>query len=216
MWPICEEKMGPRLRCEQLHQETFDPLARGGVPCSLGKLQRSRFMLAGLATRNAYGEVTARHTVAGHLRWRPASPSSYFRSATGQELISQKAWPRLFSKAIQAVDNHSIRIVRTISATTMTPKLNKRIRRSYDCMLSPAVSEIRLAAPANPLAFTSQIFQFLRIASQNYHSDTQTSITPWGDALRGINIPRFGVTRGRGSVKRNHLVVLAAVGDTGI
>jgi len=56
----------------------------------------------------------------------------------------------------------------------MTPKLNKHIRRSYDCMLSPAVSEIRLAAPANPLAFTSQIFQFLRIASQKLslgHSD---------------------------------------------
>jgi hypothetical protein len=69
MWPICEEKMGPRLGCEQPHQETFDPLARGGVPWSFGKLQRSRFMLAGLATRNAYGEVTARHTVAGHLRW---------------------------------------------------------------------------------------------------------------------------------------------------
>jgi hypothetical protein len=44
------------------------------------------------------------------------------------------------------VDNHPIRIVRTISATTVTPKLNTRIR------LSPPASEIRLAAPANPLA----------------------------------------------------------------
>src|SRR5262245_27581820 len=81
-----------------------------------------------------------------------------FRSATGQELISQKVRPMLFSKAIQAVVNHSIRIVRTISAATRTPKLNTRIRRSYDRMLSPPVSEIRLAAPANPLAFTSHFY----------------------------------------------------------
>jgi hypothetical protein len=64
----------------------------------------------------------------------------------------------LFSKAIQAVDYHSIRIVRMNSAATRTPKLNTRIRRSYDCMLSPPVSEIRLAAPANPLAFTSHFY----------------------------------------------------------
>jgi len=74
---------------------------------------------------------------------------------------------RLFSKAIQAVDNHTIRIARTISATTITPKLNTRIRRSYHSTLLPGVSEIRLAAPVSPLAFTSQIFQFLLIASQN-------------------------------------------------
>jgi hypothetical protein len=146
-------------------------------------------MLAGLATRNAYGEVTARHTVAGHLSWRSASPSSYFRSATGQELISQKAWPRLFSKAIQAVDNHSIRIVRTISATTMTPKLNKRIRRSYDCTLFPAVSEIRLAAPANPLAFTSQYSNFYELRRKII---TRT--------LRRL-LP-FGVTRSEESISK--------------
>jgi hypothetical protein len=85
-----------------------------------------------------------------------------FRSATRQELISEKVRPRLFSKAIQAVDNHTIRIVRTISATTMTPKLNTRIRLSYDCTLSPAVSEIRLVAPAIPLAFTCSNFYELR------------------------------------------------------
>ena len=109
-----------------------------------------------------------------------------------------EAWARLSSKATQVVDNHTIRIIRTISATTMTPKLNTRIRRSYDCTHSPAASGIRLVAPAVPLAFTSQRFQFLRIASRNYHSGTQTSITHWGDVLRGINIPRFGVTRRRG------------------
>src|SRR4029077_6100200 len=80
-----------------------------------------------------------------------------FRSATRQELISERVRPRLFSKAIQAVDNHTIRIVRTISATTMTPKLNTRIRLSYDCTLSPAVSEIRLVAPAIPLAFKPNV-----------------------------------------------------------
>ena len=71
-----------------------------------------------------------------------------------QELIFQKVRPRLFAKASQAVDNHSIRIVRTISATITTRKLNTRIRRLYDCMVCPPASEIRLATPANPLAFT--------------------------------------------------------------
>ena len=42
----------------------------------------------------------------------------------------QKVWPRLFSKAIHALDNHMIRIIRKISATRITPKLNRRIRRS--------------------------------------------------------------------------------------
>src|SRR4029077_20944232 len=41
---------------------------------------------------------------------------------TRQELICQKVRPRLFSKASQGVDNHPIRIVRTISGTTITPK----------------------------------------------------------------------------------------------
>ena len=46
-----------------------------------------------------------------------------------------------------------------ISATTMTPKLNTRIRRSYDSMLSAPASEIPLAGPANPLAFTCPFYQ---------------------------------------------------------
>ena len=33
-----------------------------------------------------------------------------------------------------------------------------RIPRSYDCMLSPTVSEIRFAAPASPLAFTGHFY----------------------------------------------------------
>jgi len=81
------------------------------------------------------------------------------RAATGQESISQKVRPRLFSNAIQALDSRSIRIVRMISATAITPKLNTRIRRSYDSMLSAPASEIPLAAPANPLAFTCPFYQ---------------------------------------------------------
>src|SRR4029077_5126105 len=64
-----------------------------------------------------------------------------------------------FSKVIQVLDSHTVRIVRTISATTTTPKLYTRIRRSYDCTLTPPASEIRLAAPANPLAFTCPFYQ---------------------------------------------------------
>src|SRR5262245_49023925 len=77
---------------------------------------------------------------------------------TRQALISQKMGPRLFSKPIHALGNHTIRIVRTVSATTMIPKLNTHIRRSYDCMPSSPVSEIRLAAPASPLAFTMHFY----------------------------------------------------------
>ena len=78
-----------------------------------------------------------------------------FRSATGRELLSQGARPRLFSNAIQALNKHTIRIVRAISATTITPNSNTRIRPSYEGILPPF--EIRLAKPANPLAFTSPI-----------------------------------------------------------
>jgi len=41
----------------------------------------------------------------------------------------------LFSKAIQALNKHMIRIVRAISAITIIPKSNTRIHPSYDCML---------------------------------------------------------------------------------
>jgi len=63
-----------------------------------------------------------------------------FRCATGQELLSHKVGPTLFSKAIQALNKHMIRIVRAISAITIIPKSNTRIHPSYDCS--------RAAAPA--------------------------------------------------------------------
>jgi hypothetical protein len=53
-------------------------------------------------------------------------------------------------------------------------------------MLSPAVFEIRLALPAIPLAFTSQTFQFLRIASQIMSRALRRLFTRWGDALQGV------------------------------
>ena len=47
----------------------------------------------------------------------------------GQELIYLRS-SRLFSKAIHAPDNHTIRITRMISASKATPRLNIRTRRS--------------------------------------------------------------------------------------
>jgi hypothetical protein len=72
--------------------------------------------------------------------------------------LPDTAGPMLFSKAIQALNKHTIRIVRAISAITIIPQSNTRIRTSYDCMLFPPPSEIRLGEAANPLAFTSQFY----------------------------------------------------------
>jgi hypothetical protein len=71
-----------------------------------------------------------------------------------------------------------VRIVRTISATTTTPKLYTSIGRSYDCMLSPPASEIRLAALANPLAFTCPFYQTgSRTHNKCFCSEKTKSIT---------------------------------------
>jgi hypothetical protein len=64
----------------------------------------------------------------------------------------------LFSKAIQVLNKHMIRIVRAISTITIIPQSNTRIRPSYDCKLFPPPSEIRLGETANPLAFTSHFY----------------------------------------------------------
>ena len=80
------------------------------------------------------------------------------RPVTGQELLSQKVGPTLSSKAIHVLNKHTIRIVRAITAITIIPQSNKPIRPSYDCMLLPPPSEIRLGETANPLAFTSHFY----------------------------------------------------------
>src|SRR5262249_49500638 len=70
----------------------------------------------------------------------------------GRPLYLRSAGEALF-KGHPCSGNHTIRIVRTTSATTITPpRSSTRIRRSYDRVLSPPRSEIRLTEPANPLA----------------------------------------------------------------
>jgi hypothetical protein len=61
-------------------------------------------------------------------------------------MTSQEVMARLFSKAVHVVANQMITI-----AARITPRLNIRIRRLYDHIVPPPLSEIRFATPANPL-----------------------------------------------------------------
>jgi hypothetical protein len=78
--------------------------------------------------------------------------------------LSQTLW----KKAAHAMNNHTINIARAINAAKITSRLNIRIRRSYACvqLISPALSEVRFAAPINPLAFTCPLFIRLKNQTQ--------------------------------------------------
>jgi hypothetical protein len=62
-----------------------------------------------------------------------------------QRLISQKAGPRLFSKAIQALDKHMIRILKAIRATTIFPSRTRAFApRTTVYSLHPLLKSVSL------------------------------------------------------------------------
>jgi hypothetical protein len=66
----------------------------------------------------------------------------------------------------------------------MIPKLNPRLRRSHDCMPSSPVSEIHLAAPASPLAFTMNLCAFGSQTQHKFLLISKTNLSPAQETLK--------------------------------